>query len=177
VADILNDILDRHGRDGTRLVQILREVQDELGWLSPGTLSAIAQGIGWPRARVESTAGFYSFLHTRPRGEYRILFSNNITDRMLGNQDLMLSLCKQALAGARPPVGRRSGERRHHFMHRHVRPGSCRAGELPHPYPHDTGTCGPDGETGSRARAAERLACGMVLGGRQHPPHRHAAGS
>ena len=95
MADILNDILDRHGRDGTRLVQILREVQDELGWLSPGTLSAIAQGIGWPRARVESTAGFYSFFHTRPRGEYRILFSDNITDRMLGNQDLMLSLCKQ----------------------------------------------------------------------------------
>ncbi len=95
MAEILENILDRHGRDGTRLVQILREVQDALSWLSPATLTAIAQGIGWPRARVESTAGFYSFFHTRPRGEYRILFSDNITDRMLGNQSLMQSLCKQ----------------------------------------------------------------------------------
>lgn len=95
MSDILESILHRHGRDGTRLVQILREVQDALGWLSPGTLTLVAQGIGWPRARVESTAGFYSFFHTRPRGEYRILFSDNITDRMLGSQDLMQSLCKQ----------------------------------------------------------------------------------
>jgi [NiFe] hydrogenase diaphorase moiety large subunit len=91
----LDSILDRHGRDGTRLVQILREVQDTLGWLSPQTLSQIAQGIGWPRARVESTAGFYSFFHTRPLGEYRILFSDNITDQMLGNRQLMRALCQK----------------------------------------------------------------------------------
>ncbi|MBN8461722.1 MAG: NAD(P)H-dependent oxidoreductase subunit E [Dechloromonas sp.] len=91
----IETILDRHARDGTRLVQILREVQDVAGWLSPATLSAIAEGIGWPRAQVESTAGFYSFFHTRPLGEYRILFSDNITDRMLGNQDLMRSLCEK----------------------------------------------------------------------------------
>ena len=91
----LDSILERHGHDGTRLVQILREVQDALGWLSPQTLSAIADGIGWARARVESTAGFYSFFHTRPLGEYRILFSDNITDRMQGNRELMRSLCQK----------------------------------------------------------------------------------
>jgi [NiFe] hydrogenase diaphorase moiety large subunit len=91
----MDSLLDRHGRDGTRLVQILREVQDELGWLSPATLTDVARGIGWPRAKVESTAGFYSFFHTQPRGQYRILFSDNITDRMLGSQALMQSLCQQ----------------------------------------------------------------------------------
>lgn len=91
----LDSILERHGRDGTRLVQILREVQDTVGWLSPQTLSHIADGIGWPRARVQSTAGFYSFFHTQPLGEYRILFSDNITDRMLGNRDLMRALCQK----------------------------------------------------------------------------------
>ncbi|MFY7906445.1 MAG: NAD(P)H-dependent oxidoreductase subunit E, partial [Burkholderiaceae bacterium] len=91
----MDSLLDRHGRDGTRLVQILREVQDERGWLSPATLTDVAHGIGWPRAKVESTAGFYSFFHTQPRGQYRILFSDNITDRMLGSQALMQSLCQQ----------------------------------------------------------------------------------
>jgi len=87
-------ILDRHGRDASRLVQILREVQDALGWLSPATLTAVARGLNWPRARVESTAGFYSFFHTRPLGVYRVLFSDNITDRLLGSVELMHELCR-----------------------------------------------------------------------------------
>jgi [NiFe] hydrogenase diaphorase moiety large subunit len=92
---LLTDILDRHGRDGTRLMQILREAQEALGWLSPETITAIAAGIGWPRAKVEGTAGFYAFFHTRPMGEYRVLWSDNITDRMLGNMDLMQAMCQK----------------------------------------------------------------------------------
>lgn len=93
----LDAIVQRHHHDGTRLVQILREAQEALGWLSPQTLSRIARAIGWPRVRVESTANFYSFLHTRPLGEYRILFADNITDRMLGNAALMRALCDDLL--------------------------------------------------------------------------------
>jgi [NiFe] hydrogenase diaphorase moiety large subunit len=32
---LIDAVLDRHRRDGTRLVQILREDQEQLGWLSP----------------------------------------------------------------------------------------------------------------------------------------------
>ena len=88
-------VLSRHGSDGTRLMQILRETQDALGWLAPATLTAIAAGVGWPRSRVESTAGFYSFFHTEPLGRYRVLWSDNITDRMLGNMDLMQAMCRK----------------------------------------------------------------------------------
>jgi len=91
----LTAIIDGHGRDGTRLMQILRETQEALGWLSPETISAIARGVGWPRAKVEGTAGFYSFFHTQPMGRYRVLWSDNITDRMLGNRDLMQALCEK----------------------------------------------------------------------------------
>ncbi|HPV61661.1 MAG TPA: NAD(P)H-dependent oxidoreductase subunit E, partial [Thauera aminoaromatica] len=89
----LETILERHRRDPLQLLQILIELQARDGWLPPATLSALAAALGIPRARVESTASFYSFLHTRPAGEYRILFSDNITDRMLGNQALMQTLC------------------------------------------------------------------------------------
>ncbi len=91
----IDAILARHRGDGTRLMQILRETQEALGWLAPATLTAIAQGIGWPRAKVEGTAAFYSFFHTRPRGKYCVLWSDNITDRMLGNRDLMQALCEK----------------------------------------------------------------------------------
>ena len=91
----LAEILERHSGDGTRLMQILRETQEALGWLAPETLTVIAKGVGLPRARVEGVAGFYSFFHTVPKGRYRILWSDNITDRMLGNGDLMRSLCRK----------------------------------------------------------------------------------
>jgi len=91
--DSLETLLERHGRDATRLVQILREVQELNGWIPPAALTALARGLDVPRARVEGVAGFYSFLHLRPVGRYRVLFSNNITDRMSGNQDLLEYLC------------------------------------------------------------------------------------
>ena len=94
-TDTIDAVLDRHRRDGTRLVQILREIQEQLNWLSPATLTRVAEGIGWPRAMVSGTASFYSFFHTRPRGKYCVLWSDNITDRMLGNAELMDAMCKK----------------------------------------------------------------------------------
>ncbi|MEN9315785.1 MAG: hypothetical protein RIS35_2178 [Pseudomonadota bacterium] len=93
--DPIEPILARHHHDGTRLVQILHDVQEALGWLAPETLTRIAAGIGWSRARVESTAGFYAFFHTRPMGAYRVRFSDNVTDRMLGSETLMRAFCEQ----------------------------------------------------------------------------------
>jgi [NiFe] hydrogenase diaphorase moiety large subunit len=88
-------VIARHGRDPSRLMQILREVQEELVWLSPATLTAIADATKLPRARVEGVAGFYHFFHTEPQGRYRVLWSDNITDRMAGNADLMARMCKK----------------------------------------------------------------------------------
>jgi len=83
----------QHRRDRTRLLQILIDAQERVGWLPPPLLTAIAAQLDLPRARVEGVAGFYSFLHTRPMGCYRVLFSDNITDRMLGAPALMAALC------------------------------------------------------------------------------------
>ncbi|MBU1237835.1 MAG: NAD(P)H-dependent oxidoreductase subunit E [Gammaproteobacteria bacterium] len=93
--NLLNNVLDRYERNGNRLMQILRETQEALGWLSPETITAIAKSIGWPRAKVEGTAGFYSFFHNQPMGRYRVLWSDNITDRMLGNINLMQAMCEK----------------------------------------------------------------------------------
>ncbi len=95
MTDVIEAVLARNGHDGGRLMHILREVQDQLGWLAPETITAIAAGVGRPRVNVQSTAEFYSFFHTEPMGEYRVLFSNNITDRMLGSADLLTQLCDE----------------------------------------------------------------------------------
>ena len=95
LAEVLPPIIDRHRRDPGQLVQILRETQEALAYLPAAALTAIAREVGLPRARVEGVAGFYSFFHLAPVGRYRVLFSDNITDRMLGSVELMDRLCNK----------------------------------------------------------------------------------
>ncbi len=91
----LQSILARHQFAPTRLLQVLREVQEHYSWIAPEALDYVAAGLGLPRARVEGVAGFYSFLHSDAPCRYRLLFSDNITDRMLGNQELITYLCNK----------------------------------------------------------------------------------
>jgi len=91
----LDSILDRYARDPNALLQVLRKVQELHGYIHPAAISYIGVKLGIPRARVEGVAGFYSFLHLQPHGEYRVLFSDNITDRMQGSQALMEQMCQQ----------------------------------------------------------------------------------
>ena len=91
----VHDIARRHGGLPTRLLQVLREVQDHLTWLTPETLEQVAEELGLSADKVRGVAEFYSFLYTDPRGSYDILFSDNITDRMLGNRELLHYLCER----------------------------------------------------------------------------------
>ncbi len=94
-SDVVVRALVRHRADPTRLLQILREVQEELDWIAPETARELAAGLGIPITRVQSVVQFYSFLYDRPRGRYRVLFSDNITDRMLGNAALIDHMLKR----------------------------------------------------------------------------------
>jgi [NiFe] hydrogenase diaphorase moiety large subunit len=92
--DLVEQVLSNRDRDPHALVQVLREVQALLTWLPRETLAHIARQLGLTLAHVEGVATFYRFLHTSPVGEYRVLFSDNITDRMQGSADLMAQLCR-----------------------------------------------------------------------------------
>ena len=91
--DTLQAILDRHPRRPESLLQVLRSLQEAFGHIPPGQDQMVAEALGVPLARVRGVAGFYSFLSLEPRGRYQVLFSDNITDRMLGSQDLLQALC------------------------------------------------------------------------------------
>ena len=76
----------RYNSDPLNLVQIVREAQAALGWLSRETQGEIAERLKIPVNRVESIVTFYSFFYGAPRGRFRLLFSDNITDRMPGSR-------------------------------------------------------------------------------------------
>ncbi len=93
VAGVVDRVVARHRRDPSNMVQILREIQESCDWISPEAIDRLQATLGVPRTKIEGVAGFYSFFYTEPRGRYRVLFSDNITDRMLGNRALMERLC------------------------------------------------------------------------------------
>jgi [NiFe] hydrogenase diaphorase moiety large subunit len=94
-AAYLDPILDRYGYAATNLLQILREAQEHHSYIHPDAIDHLIAKLQIPRARIEGVASFYSFLHLQPHGEYRVLFSDNITDRMLGSVELMQKMCQQ----------------------------------------------------------------------------------
>lgn len=81
-------VLAQYERRPDRLLQILRDLQDALDYLPDAALAWVAEALGISHAQVRSTRDFYAFLYAENRGRYRILFSDNITDRMLGNLPL-----------------------------------------------------------------------------------------
>jgi [NiFe] hydrogenase diaphorase moiety large subunit len=84
----LHAIVLRHQRDASRLVQILHDVTAAAGYVSPATITELAQQLGVSRGHVEGVVGFYSFFFAEPRGRYRVLFSDGITDEMSGSHEL-----------------------------------------------------------------------------------------
>jgi [NiFe] hydrogenase diaphorase moiety large subunit len=67
---------------------MLHEVMAVEGYISPTTITALAAALGVPRGQVEGVVGFYAFFSSEPRGRFRVLFSDNITDEMAGSRAL-----------------------------------------------------------------------------------------
>lgn len=93
VVGIVDRVVADYRRDPSCMVQMLREIQEACGWIAPEAIDRLQAVLAVPRTKIEGVAGFYSFLHTRPVGRYRILFSDNITDRMQGSAALLERLC------------------------------------------------------------------------------------
>ncbi len=91
-------ILGRYGRDPVKLLQILIGVQECCGHVPPESASRIAAELRIPRSRIESVVSCYAFLHAGPPARYRVLFSDDITDRMHDSPALMAQMCRELWA-------------------------------------------------------------------------------
>jgi len=95
VAAAVEATVARYRQDPHYILQMLREIQEACDWIPPEAIDGLQQALHLPRTKIEGVAGFYAFLYLRPRGRYRVLFSDNITDRMLGNMELLRHMCER----------------------------------------------------------------------------------
>jgi [NiFe] hydrogenase diaphorase moiety large subunit len=83
-SSISRQICEKFGNDRGRLMDILVGVQAQAGCIAPDAVDEIAKYLSIHRVEVESTATFYAFLSTEPRGRFVIRLCNDIIDRICG---------------------------------------------------------------------------------------------
>ena len=92
---------DNGGAD--RLLQYLYEIQYQYSFIPEQAVKYLAEKLNVTEAHIQGVIGFYSFLHSTPRGDYDILVSDSITDHMLGSRELFDRLCnKLGVTGGQP---------------------------------------------------------------------------
>jgi len=80
----IQGICQSSGNDRTRLMDIIRAVQEQYGCVSSQAIDLIAKQVSTHRVEVESVVSFYTFLSKQPKGKVVIRLCNDIIDRMQG---------------------------------------------------------------------------------------------
>ena len=107
IALVVERSLARLGRRPEQLLQHLIALQQAFSFVPEAGIRALTERLDVTRAHCLAAIDFYAFLHRTARGEYDILLSDNITDRMLGSERLMQLLCDRL--GVDPGVPRADG--------------------------------------------------------------------
>ncbi len=69
---LTRSILERHSTQEGALIPILRDLQQEFGYLPKVALPAVAEALNLTRAEVFGVASFYHDFHSEPRGAHTI---------------------------------------------------------------------------------------------------------
>lgn len=92
----IQTILDSYGRDKTRMMDILWDVQNQQGYVSDESVSSIAEGLSMSDYDVRETLTFYHFYHDQPTGTHKIYLSDTVIARMNGYDEVLAALEQEA---------------------------------------------------------------------------------
>jgi formate dehydrogenase subunit gamma len=72
IVGLARSVLERRSKQEGALLPILRDLQDEFGYLPEPALPVVAETLNLSRAEVYGVATFYHDFHLEPRGEHTI---------------------------------------------------------------------------------------------------------
>ncbi len=70
-------------------LDMLRDVQDEKGYISDDDIMRIASALHISKVELEGVASFYHFFHRKPAGKYRIYLNNSILAEFRGFREVL----------------------------------------------------------------------------------------
>jgi len=84
----IRKILDKYGKDKTRLMDILIDVQLEFGYIPREITVQIADDLSMSEVDVDQTISFYHFFSQKPTGKYQIFLNNSAVAYMMGRKEI-----------------------------------------------------------------------------------------
>ena len=89
---VANKIIDEYGADPETLVEILRELSQEFGYLQTEHMEAVVSKLKLPSSKVYSVASFYSMINLKPVGKHVIRFCEDAPCHVVGGRDVWEAL-------------------------------------------------------------------------------------
>ena len=103
----VSELLAETNSTSAHLLQLLCRIQQHYSFIPEAAVYALAEKLAIAASQIYAVVDFYTFLHRQARGTFDILFSDNITDQMLGSRELFNRLCDRLTV--RPGVPRTDG--------------------------------------------------------------------
>jgi len=91
----LKAITAKYNGDRTRLMDILHEVKDEFGYISPDAVKNLAELLNMSTVDVEQTVSFYHFYSLTPKGKYSVYLNNSAVACMMGRDEIAKAFEKE----------------------------------------------------------------------------------
>ncbi len=88
MGNTVNNVIKRYNGDETRLMDILMDIQSELGYLSDWTIEQISKALDIPKVSVEQTVSFYHFFTKEPRGKYTVYLNTSVLAVFCGRDEV-----------------------------------------------------------------------------------------
>ena len=92
IQSLIKSLADEYGRKRESLLPIMQAVVEREKSLSEYSMVEIAREIDVPAAEVFGTATFYSFIETKPTGQYIIRICKTISCAMKGKNQVLFAI-------------------------------------------------------------------------------------
>jgi NADH-quinone oxidoreductase subunit E len=92
-------VIARYAGNKGAVIPVLQEVQAALGWLSPGTLAAVAGGLGIPVSQIYGVATFYTQFRLKPVGRHLVRVCHGTACHVSGAEKISEALRSSMGAG------------------------------------------------------------------------------
>lgn len=91
-VEIVTSAVEKYGSGREAIMQMLTDVNSELGYIPEEAVRAIAAAVGVSNAEIYSVLSFYSFFSTEPRGRNIVRLCNTISCKMAGSDDILAAV-------------------------------------------------------------------------------------
>jgi [NiFe] hydrogenase diaphorase moiety large subunit len=84
----VKSIIDKYGKDATRLMDIFIDITNETGCVDDEMIAEIAKTLSISKVDVEQTLSFYHFFSKKPTGKYTIYLNESLVATMMGRAEI-----------------------------------------------------------------------------------------